>query len=54
MAETVEITKDQYTFLQRQDRWLGYLEAAGVDNTSAYEYACDLAREDGFFEDEED
>lgn len=36
-AELAEARKDQ--------EWLGFLEEAGVDNSPAYDYACQLRRE---------
>lgn len=37
-AELAEAREDQ--------EWLGYLNAAGIDNSPAYDYACQLRRED--------
>lgn len=43
--ETVTITKKRYEDLLEAEDWLGWLEAAGVDNSCAWEYAADLRRE---------
>ena len=52
--ETVTITKAKYDRLVKNDLWLGYLEDAGVDNWQGFEEAVKLAREDGFFNEEDD
>jgi hypothetical protein len=51
--QTVTIPQERFEKLIRDSKWLQYLEAAGIDNSEAYEYACELAREDGFFDDED-
>ena len=38
--------------IKHDSDWCSYLDAAGIDNTTAYEHACDMAREDGFFDEE--
>lgn len=46
MDETlVTITKEEYERLVKRSDWLGWLEAAGVDNTSAWDYAHELREE---------
>ena len=48
--EVIVMTKREADLLQRGSEWLGYLEQAGVDNWGAgYEYAQELAREDGYY-----
>ena len=44
--ETITILKSDYDRLLRDSDWLGYLEAAGVDNWSGYEEAQDMRDED--------
>lgn len=44
--ETITITKQEYDRLVERDTWLGYLEAAGVDNWQGMEYAFQLKEED--------
>ena len=44
--EMVTITKKEYDQLNEDSEWLGYLEAAGVDNWEGFDYARDLKRED--------
>lgn len=51
---TITITLNEYTRLQKRDQWLKYLEAAGVNNWGGMETAQDMAREDGFWDDEDD
>ena len=36
---------EDHDSLQKRDRWLYALEAAGIDNTDAYDYAFDILRE---------
>lgn len=43
--ETVTISLKDYERLVKQADWLGWLEAAGVDNTSAWDYAHELREE---------
>jgi hypothetical protein len=43
--ETVTITKARFEQLCEAEEWLGYLESAGIDNSSAYEYAQELREE---------
>ena len=43
--QTITITKAEYDSLQEDSLWLGDLEAAGIDNTMAYEEACSIRRE---------
>jgi hypothetical protein len=51
--ETVTISAEEYNNLLVRAEWLEYLEEAGVDNWDGYDYACDLAREQGFFDEED-
>ena len=44
--EMVTITKKEQDQLNEDSEWLGYLEAAGVDNWEGFDYARDLRRED--------
>lgn len=44
--ETVTIKKSVYDYLCERDEWLSYLESAGVDNWSGYDYARELRAED--------
>jgi len=44
--EMVTIKKSEYTKLEKRSKWLGYLEAAGVDNWEGYSYASDLQIEE--------
>ena len=44
--ETVTMSRKRYDSLQKDSEWLSYLEAAGADGTSAWEYAQQLQRED--------
>ena len=43
--KTVTIPESEYRNLLRRDSWLGYLEAAGVDNWQGYDYAGELKRD---------
>jgi PHD/YefM family antitoxin component YafN of YafNO toxin-antitoxin module len=43
--DVVIISKSEYDRLQEESNWLGDLEAAGIDNTTAYEEACGIRRE---------
>ena len=43
--EMVTITKARYDDLLESEDWLSWLEAAGVDNSCAWEYAADLRSE---------
>lgn len=52
--ETITISLKKYKRLLKDSEWLGYLEAAGIDNTQAYEHACDMRREDNPGDDEDD
>ncbi len=42
---TVTYTKDEHSRAQKKLQWLNYLEMAGVDNSEAWDYACDLRNE---------
>ena len=42
MNELVEITKEEYSKLLEDQRWLQALESAGVDNWEGYDWAVDL------------
>ncbi len=50
--QEITISLTEYEVLKREVAWLGYLEAAGIDDSEAYGYAYELAREDGFFDNE--
>jgi hypothetical protein len=53
--ETITISKKKYDKLVKQSEWLGYLNAAGVDNWEGYGVAQDYRDEaEGVKEDEED
>ena len=43
--DLIVISKAEYESLQEDSLWLGDLEAAGIDNTMAYEEACSIRRE---------
>lgn len=43
--EKVTITKQEYDQLKADSKWLGCLEAAGVDNWEGYDYARELQNE---------
>ena len=51
-VEMVTIPKSEYDSLLEDSAWLGYLEAAGVDNWGGYDYARELQREEEGDEDE--
>jgi hypothetical protein len=40
----VSITKEEYDRLVERDDWLGWLEAAGVDNWQGIDEACEMRR----------
>jgi len=40
--------------LSKRDEWLSYLEAAGIDNTSAYEYAIKLRNDDNLHSEDDE
>lgn len=40
--ETITITLKEYKELQERDSWLYCLEAAGVDNWSGFDLACEI------------
>ena len=44
--ETITITMKLYNSLVEDSRWLTYLERAGVDNWSGYDFAIELRDED--------
>jgi hypothetical protein len=44
--EMITITKAEYDQLCKDSEWLGYLEAAGVDNWQGIDEAIQLRRED--------
>jgi len=44
--ETVTIKKSEYDQLVKDSNWLGYLDAAGVDNWQGIEYAIEMRKED--------
>jgi hypothetical protein len=41
----VTISEKEYLKLKERSAWLGYLEAAGVDNWDGYSYAYDIKLE---------
>ena len=43
--ETVTISLKEYNRLLDRDDWLSWLECAGVDNSEAWDYACEMKRE---------
>lgn len=43
--DMVSISKEEYENLLERDDWLSWLECAGVDNTEAWDYACEMKRE---------
>jgi hypothetical protein len=45
MEETVTISKSEYKQLKKDSEWLGFLEAAGVDNWEGYDYAIEMRNE---------
>lgn len=52
--EMITISVNEYNRLVRSDRWLSYLDAAGVDNWSGIETAIDIATDDGFYDEEDE
>lgn len=54
MKDVEDYTAEEIRNMARDSRWLSYLEAAGVDNWEGYEHAADMAREDGFFDEEDE
>lgn len=42
---SITLTQAEYEALVRDSEWLGWLEAAGVDNSEAWEYAIELRSE---------
>ena len=38
----ITISISEYNFLVQQSKWLGYLEAAGVEDWDGYEVAMEL------------
>lgn len=53
-ASINNIGKEGYDYLCHRDEWLSYLESAGVDNWQGYDFAIELAREGGHFDDDEE
>jgi hypothetical protein len=45
-SQTITIPLSEYNSLRESAEWLGYLEAAGVDNWSGVEYAFELKHQD--------
>lgn len=43
--DTVTISRARFEELLEAEDWLGWLEAAGVDNSEAYDYARELRNE---------
>lgn len=54
LGDTVTISREEYERLIDRDRWLGYLDDAGVDNWPGIEHAIDSARADGYFDEDEE
>lgn len=52
MKDVEDYTVEEIRSMARDSRWLMYLESAGVDNWQGIEYAIDLAREEGFFDED--
>lgn len=46
MKECVSITEEEYEELRRDQKWLRYLEAAGIDNWEGYDEAMSALRND--------
>lgn len=47
--ETVTIPKKEYEELLESQQWLGYLEAAGVDDWEGVSFAYDLSQGDEIY-----
>ncbi|MEG0407403.1 MAG: hypothetical protein RR623_00895 [Bacilli bacterium] len=45
IEDTVTISLKEYNRLLDRDDWLSWLECAGVDNSEAWDYACEMKRE---------
>jgi len=45
-ASEITIKMSEYENLKQRSKWLGYLEAAGVDNWEGVEYANQLRTEE--------
>ena len=45
IEDTITISLKEYNRLLDRDDWLGWLECAGVDNSEAWDYACEMKRE---------
>lgn len=45
ISETVAISRAEYERLQERDEWLGWLEAAGVDNWDGMDEAIAMRQE---------
>lgn len=43
--DTITISLKEYNRLLDRDYWLSWLECAGVDNSEAWDYACEMKRE---------
>lgn len=52
--EEITISTEEYEILVHRSRYLDYLEMGGVDNWDGFDFAMDAAREDGFFDEDED
>jgi hypothetical protein len=44
-SEFITISAAEYDRLLELEQWLSYLEAAGINNTEAYEFAQEMRRE---------
>ena len=53
IEDTITISLKEYNRLLDRDAWLGWLECAGVDNSEAWYYACEMKREHEESEDNE-
>ena len=45
IEDTITISLKEYSRLLDRDDWLSWLECAGVDNSEAWDYACEMKRE---------
>jgi len=48
------ISIEEYETLIWRSKYLEYLERGGVDNWNGFDFAMDVAREEGFFNEDED
>lgn len=45
LAERLARAEEELAEAREDQEWLGYLNQAGIDNSPAYDYACQLRRE---------